>query len=178
MNGLYKISNYGRVKSLSRFQDGRLRKTKEFFIKQFESTYGYYQISLFKNHKKKNYRVHRLVAENFIENPKKMKVVNHIDGNKKNNNVSNLEWCTHKQNTTHAWAIGLCSTNKFKHFTTPIIKLDKNNKILEIYNSQTEASKYNNISLNSINNCLRGVCKTAGGYNWKYYRKGVDEIGA
>ena len=176
--GQYQISNYGRVKSLSRFQDGRLRKTKEFFIKQFESTYGYYQISLFKNHKKKNYRVHRLVAENFIENPKNMKVVNHIDGNKKNNRADNLEWVTYRENTHHAWKLGLCSTDKNIYHTIPIIKLNKNNKVIKIYKSEKEASIDNNISIKAINNCLRGISKTSGGYIWKYLKKEGDGIGA
>jgi hypothetical protein len=175
---LYQINNYGRVKSLKRLQDGRNRIVEDHFINQFDNTQGYKQISLFKNHKKRNYRVHRLVAETFIPNPNNYNVVNHIDGNKLNNNVSNLEWATYKQNTNHAWKIGLCSTEKFKHYTTKVVQLDKQNNILKIYNSQKEASIDNNIRKTAINNCLRGINKTSGGYKWRYFKEGDEAIGS
>ncbi len=68
---------------------------------------GYLSVALYKDGTHKNYRVHRLVAETFIPNPSNLPQVNHIDGNKLNNNVDNLEWCTSKQNIQHAWKNGL-----------------------------------------------------------------------
>lgn len=177
MNGLYEISNIGNVRSLRKTVKNKNGKIEKYRITKFENGHGYYQISLFKK-SKKTFKVHRLVAETFIDNPNNYPVVNHKDGNKKNNKVENLEWCTYKENTVHAWEIGLCSTDKFEHFTTPIVKISKEGKILKIYKSQREAAVDTKISYKSINNCLRGLVKYSGGYIWKYYNNGGDRVGA
>lgn len=165
---MYQISNYGRIKSLTRKRDGMKRIEKEHIINQFNDGNGYKQFSLFKNKKKISYKTHRILAQTFLPNPNNYPCVNHIDGNKQNNKISNLEWCTYKYNTKHAWDIGLCSTKKFKHYTTQVAKLNENNKVLETYSSQKIASKLNNISYKALNMCLRGKSKTSGGYKWKY----------
>lgn len=86
---------FQQLKEDSRFeisQSGIIRNVKTKYIKsQYVSDTGYYMITISKNNKSKPYRVHRLLANNFIENPKKLKEVNHIDGNKLNNDLSNLE---------------------------------------------------------------------------------------
>lgn len=92
--GLYQVSNFGNVRN----------KYKK--ISQFNNK-GYLCVSLYKNNKKSNLRVHRLVAQAFIENKNNKKEVNHIDGNKHNNCVCNLEWVTSKENKEHAVEIGL-----------------------------------------------------------------------
>ena len=69
--------------------------------------YGYKNVCLIKRGVKKSFKVHRLIAINFIPNPENKPCVNHIDGNKINNSISNLEWCTHKENSRHAWDNGL-----------------------------------------------------------------------
>lgn len=104
--GLYQISNLGRVKSLVGWNGKRyisrervLEPTKR---NDKRTTYQRAIVSLTKDGKKKDYRVHRLVAEAFIPNPQNKPQVNHIDGNPLNNNVSNLEWVTDKENKLHA----------------------------------------------------------------------------
>ena len=91
--GIYQISNLGQVKSLH----NKLGQ-KELIMKQNLKRNGYYQIRLKNNGKQKDYIVHRLVAQAFIDNPMKLPCINHIDENKTNNNVENLEWCTVEYN--------------------------------------------------------------------------------
>jgi len=86
--GLYQISNLGRVKSLPKFYQG------EKILKSREDKYGYLYINLIKNKVKKSYKIHRLVAIAFISNNNNYPCVNHKDENKLNNNIDNLEWCT------------------------------------------------------------------------------------
>ena len=95
--GLYKISNMGRVKSI------KFNKEKILFLQK--DKYGYLRVGLRKMGKLKNYFVHRLVAEAFIPNPNNLPIVNHKDENKQNNCVENLEWCTVKYNNSYATAL-------------------------------------------------------------------------
>ena len=94
---LYEISNLGRAKGLIHYDVQNGYKEKEHILKPF-SQGKYKVICLRKNKRRKNFYIHRLVAETFIENPNNYKVVNHIDYDPSNNNVSNLEWCTQKMN--------------------------------------------------------------------------------
>lgn len=97
--GLYQISNKGRVKSL-RWAGGKV-------LKFGNSGFGYFFVNLSKNNKCRNFFVHTLVARAFIPNPENKPEVNHIDGNKKNNCVENLEWVTESENHLHAYKTGL-----------------------------------------------------------------------
>ena len=109
--GLYQISNLGRIKSLL---DNKGKK-REIIRKPRKAKNGYLYLNLWNNGKYKTVKIHRLVAEYFIDNVNELPVVNHIDGNKLNNSANNLEWCTYKQNTIHAYKNGLLkSTNFFK----------------------------------------------------------------
>ncbi len=106
--GLYQVSNIGRVKRLETitkcFDNGKTvayRKVKERVLKQFKTSNGwYYAVALSKDSKVKMINTHRLVAESFLENPNKYPLVMHLDNNGLNNNVSNLQWGTHKMNNT------------------------------------------------------------------------------
>ena len=93
--GLYQASNLGRIK--------KIWKTKETIMKPSLQKEGYLRIGLVKNSKRKSYQVHRLIALCFIDNIYNKKYVNHIDGNKQNNNADNLEWVTASENLKHAY---------------------------------------------------------------------------
>ena len=118
--GLYKVSNSGNVKNLERKIPYRygLRTIPERILKGNENERGYLYVVLYKNTKPQKHKIHRLVAQAFIENPENKKCINHIDGNKQNNSVDNLEWVTHSENMKHAADNKLWeSWNKGKHYT-------------------------------------------------------------
>ena len=105
--GLYEVSNFGNVRSL------RFDKVK--LLKLNMDRCGYFRCNLYKNATYKTYSVHRLVALAFISNAKNKSQINHIDGNKQNNRVDNLEWCTNSENITHAYKTGLKSVDGEKN---------------------------------------------------------------
>ncbi|EAO7509457.1 endodeoxyribonuclease [Salmonella enterica] len=108
--GKYAVTTDGRVYSHSRVDDGgKLRKGR--WLKANVDGYGYLQVSLYSEGVAKKLKVHRLVAEAFIDNPQSCAQVNHIDGIKANNDVSNLEWVTAQKNILHAFSNGLMSAN-------------------------------------------------------------------
>lgn len=88
-------------------KDGRVFNNKHNrYLKPFKRT-GYWSVSLYEAGKMNSIRIHRLLAQAYIDNPENKPCVNHIDGDKTNNNISNLEWCTYKENTKHSWNTGL-----------------------------------------------------------------------
>lgn len=168
---LYEVSNTGKIKSLSYNH----QKTPK-IMKPTINSAGYYKVELYKNGKSNIFSIHRLVAESFIENPNNYPCVNHIDCNKKNNNVSNLEWVTHKQNSYHAMQNGLYVQPplKGKHgkdnpLCKPILQYDTDGNFVKLWYSATEASLAFNCKSTTICSCLNGRLKTAKGFVWKYY---------
>ena len=106
--GLYQVSNFGRVKSLERlikYTENKIVLRKCRIIKTHTNKCGYVYVVLHKDGNKKNYLVHRLVAEVFISNPDNLPQVNHKDENKLNNSVENLEWCDAKYNVNYGTCI-------------------------------------------------------------------------
>lgn len=148
LDGKYAISNLGNVKNI---QSGKI-------LKNTLSPKGYHQIRI----KKKTFRIHRLVAMYFIENPDNKPYVNHIDGNKTNNNVDNLEWCTPKENTLHAQEIGL------KKDLKPILMINVENGDCLTFESISECARFLDTNSGSINRVLRGNRKKHKGYTFKY----------
>ena len=108
--GLYEVSNFGNVRSLKKIIGRRVVDAR--LLKQRISTQGYLMVSLTRNYKTFNASVHRLIAEAFIDNPFNKATVNHIDGNKLNNDISNLEWATQRENNIHAYRTGLHDPKK------------------------------------------------------------------
>ena len=111
--GLYEISNFGRIKSCKRdvlCKDGKIKHYNERILKPAKGKYGRNQYTLCKNGKKYSVRAYRLVAETFLENPNNLQEVNHKDGNNMNDNLDNLEWISSKDNLIHAQNNDLLNT--------------------------------------------------------------------
>ena len=107
--GIYQVSSLGRVRSLDRvytMKNGRPYSRKGILMQLREEKHGYIEVKLCLQYKKKNHKVHRLVAQAFIENPHNLPFINHKDENKQNNRVENLEWCTPLYNSNY----GMCKT--------------------------------------------------------------------
>jgi hypothetical protein len=119
--------------------------TRGKLLKNILKSDGYEHVNLYNSVKMKNWSVHRLVAIHFIENPNNYKVVNHEDGNKLNNVYHNLEWCTHSQNTRHAYDNELIKPQGHK---IQIEQLDNSNKINKIWNSIGEVVDFLDIDPN------------------------------
>ena len=147
---------FQQLKEDSRFeisQSGIIRNVKTKYIKsQYVSDTGYYMITISKNNKSKPYRVHRLLANNFIENPKKVKEVNHIDGNKLNNDLSNLEWVSHFGNMQHAFSSGLANNTGVKNGMAKLNerKVREIKELLKQGISQYKIAKKYNVSRSAI----------------------------
>lgn len=183
----YQISSYGRVKSkerITQIKNGIYARRKEKILKLFHNKKGYAQTILYKDKKPHPVKIHRLVAQHFITNPENKPQVNHIDGNKKNNQVENLEWCTCKENMKHSYKIGLRNKDLLRknmrivgknlrgkkgNHIRKVSQIDKNsNEIIKIWDSLTEASKEININVTTIQNVCAQRKRTAGGFIWKY----------
>ena len=103
--GLYQVSSFGRIKSFKRYRDGKILRPGK-----YSNGYMFVKLSLLntpRNTYTKSYSIHRLVAEHFIPNHNSYPIVNHKDNNKENNDVDNLEWCTHSYNSKYAIDIGI-----------------------------------------------------------------------
>lgn len=191
--GLYQVSNEGRVKSLDHIivcnnGKGIATKLTKGKIKKFtEWTKGYKRVTLSKDGIEKQYSVHRLVAEAFIDNPYNLPCVNHKDENPSNNVWTNLEWCTHKYNMNY----GTCQQRKSekmkgrifeKHFDFNVEKWNHpyktkekkvyqytlDGKLINVYDSLREASRKSNTPASNISCVCNGKQKTARGYIWGY----------
>ena len=171
--GLYQVSNMGNVKSLKFGKEKilRLRKDKG----------NYLYVGLYKNGKGKNYYVHRLVAETFIQKIAGKDFVDHINGIRDDNRIDNLRWCTSKENSNFE----LCrkhrsealkgkyvgeknylygKTGALHHRSKAVLCLENG----KIYGSTMEAERELGINNSNISACCRGKLHSAGGYHWKY----------
>lgn len=171
LDNFYQVSNFGRIKRKSRFvvnnTNGGIRKVREEIAAIQDNGRGYKQIYVSINRKRKVFYVHRLVAKYFISNPSNKDEVNHIDGNKSNNNISNLEWVTRLENVKHANDNSLtlkgedvwnCKLTESKVRAIKRLFSMKNNKT-----SQTYLCKKLNISAAQMSRIINGT-------RWKYLK--------
>lgn len=171
--GIYQVSSLGNIKSFKKVNGGKILSNKN-------SKGGYLSIILCKGDKRRCTRVHRLVAESFIPNPYKKPQINHIDGNKQNNNVNNLEWATRRENMAHAMTIkpeltrGINRYNKFIR-PKPVQQFSLNGGIISEFPNAKEAAKATGVCARNIlqvaNHTEHRPGKTrsqAGGFVWRF----------
>lgn len=129
---------------------------------------GYYQVILRKNGKKSYKRIHRILAEHFLynENPNEFNMVNHIDGNKLNNSLDNLEWTNNKINTQHGYDNNLYKSN----YRVPILVYHKNGEFYKEYKSIRSCCEDLKINRKTVSNILNGTKKT-NNYNYIFRYK-------
>ena len=149
---LYTISNKGKVWS----------KISKSLRKTHIDKYGYENITLCKNGKLYNFKVHRLVAAAFIPNPENKPCINHKDENKLNNSVENLEWVTVKENNNYG--------SRLSKLEKPVICKTTGQK----YKSAREAARKTGVSSANIVRCCNGKRKTAGKNCWQYVKEGAS----
>lgn len=162
--GCYQISNIGNIKSLKRtvlYSKVGLKNIKERILKKRIQNSGYLIVDLRLLNKVKTFTIHRIVAEYFVPNLNNKPCVNHIDGNKLNNNYYNLEWNTYSENNNHAINTGLRKINC-------IVQKDKNDVIINRFNSIKEACLVTGISMPSISRSTSGIRLITKGF--KFYK--------
>jgi hypothetical protein len=178
--GLYQASNLGRIKSLNHSTVQKCKNNKRIFhqykgriLKGWVQNTGYLTVSL----KNKKYSVHRIIALTFLQKEKGKNIVNHIDGNKLNNNINNLEWCNYKHNFDEALRLNLINI-KYNSYQNrirakKINQYDLQGNFIKSYSCSVDAEKElkeKGVKINSRN--IRNVCNgkrnKAGNYVWKY----------
>lgn len=178
--GLYQISSFGNVKSLDRYIINK-NGDKQYFPGKYLTqgiSDSYLKVTLSKNNKQRTFRVHILVARAFIPNPENKPEVNHIDGNKKNNKVNNLEWNTRSENELHAYRNGLAKpSNKQKqavakyakeNYSKKVIQYSLNGEFIKEWNSMHDVWRELGIRPSYICRCCKGLRNQTYGYIWRY----------
>lgn len=159
--GLYQVSNTGRVK---RVATGRV-------LKGSKNAGGYITVKLSKHGVTSTKTIHRLVAETFIPKPENKPEINHIDEDKTNNKVDNLEWSTRKENINH----GTRTERMGKTRSISIIATNiKTGEVEEFYGT-SECARQLGLNTPSITNVLKGRRETVGGYTFKYLNEGDNK---
>ena len=173
--GLYQVSNLGRIKSLERDvyrQNGTFHyHAGGKILAPALNRGGYSQIDLYKNGKMKREYVHRLVAMAFIPNPENKPQVNHKDEVKTNNVVENLEWCTSVYNINYGTKIERQKQtykDNYKNGKNKVVKKVFCVELNKTFDSITRAKEELGININCIVSACKGKIKTAGGFHWRY----------
>ena len=172
--GLYQVSDWGRVKSLERFIETStgLRRYKEKIIAQNLKKDGYYEVSLYYKGEREHRRVNRLVAEAFILNPENKPVVGHIkklpDGTEDRtaNEAWNLQWMTYPENNNY----GTANERKRNHpsKSSQVFQYTLDGKLIAVWPSTMEIEREMGFDNTNIGRCCRGKTKTSNGHKWSY----------
>lgn len=181
----YKINTKGEVFSYLKptVGKGRIIADQGKKLKPFKTNKGYLKVTI----RNKNLSVHRLVAMAFIDNPLNKPQINHIDGNKENNEVSNLEWVTNSENHKHKMDNNLNVAPKGEehylygkkgdkhHSSRKVVQLSLSGEYLNTFGSIREGGRYLGIDYTSIVKCCRGKIKSSGGFKWVYYDVFIEQ---
>ena len=167
--GLYEVSNFGRVKSLAiMWQNGRVREER---ILKENLHFGYAHVTLCKNGTQKQWRVHRLVAIAFIPNPENKPFIDHINTVRNDNRVENLRWVTRQENYDNPISQKAQKESVARH----VFQYDLEGNLLNIFTSITEASSKTGVRISAIQQSCSGYMMTAKGYIWRY-KEDADTI--
>ena len=133
------------------------------------SNCGYLRVRLYGKNECRRFSIHRLVAEAFIDNPENKPEVNHLDGNKTNNNVENLEWATSKENMRHSILLGKVMPKYGKHKgSKPVVQLSIDGSYIAEFSSCSEAADKTNSNKHHIANVCGKRRKTTNGFKWVF----------
>lgn len=166
--GLYKVSNDGSVRNE---ETGAI-------LKEYISPTGYVRVGLNKDGCNKIVMIHRIVAQAFLPNTQNKPCVNHIDGNKSNNSVNNLEWCTHSENELHSYRVLGKKLKPEQHrkmieghteaTRRTVVQSNMDGDVIRTFASTNEAHRITGISQGNISECCNKKRKHAGGYIWSF----------
>lgn len=153
---LFEVSNLGRVRT--KFERGKGYTSQYRIVLPRENPSGYLCFNWRRNGKQTTVYLHRLVAEHFVENIQGLGEINHKDENKKNNNASNLEWCTHRYNCNYG-----TRNERLASKRTSYVECVETGVVYSL----CEAARVLGICKTAISNCVNGRTKSAGGYTWR-----------
>ena len=184
--GLYQVSNWGRVKSLERVVQfgnqkrivkSKIRKLKYVIIHPKYPNYTQTIVTLYNKQKRKDFIVGRLVAETFIPNPENKPCVDHKNTDPTDNRVENLRWVTYKENSNNPITLSNMSIaqkgkpglkgNKNK-YSKKVLQFDLEGNFIKEWDSLHQIEEIIGLSHIQVSRCCRGIYKTSGGYVWKY----------